>query len=78
MRRLFNRTSTNRVSLADSMKNFCKQGVENRDFISTTYREIIAHPTMTQIKKHKGGGSRLDKTEKEKRFQNEGCNFAKL
>ena len=51
------------------MKNFCKQGVENRDFISTTYGGKIAHPTMTQIKKHKGGGSRLDKTEKIKFFE---------
>jgi hypothetical protein len=30
------------------------------------------------VAKHKEGSSYLDVTEKEKRFQNEGCNFAKL
>ena len=30
------------------------------------------------VAKHKGGSSYLDKIEKEKRFQNEGCNFAEL
>ena len=44
MTRLFNRTSTNRVSLSDSMKNFCKQGVGNQDFISTTYGGTISSP----------------------------------
>ena len=70
MRRLFNRTSTNRVSLADSMKNFCKQGVENRDFISTTYGGTLSLPSNNaDQKKHKGRGSRLDKTEKIKFFE---------
>ena len=31
--------------------------------------EQFLTPTMTQIKKHKGGGSRLDKTEKIKFFE---------
>ena len=53
MRRLFNRTSTNRVSLADSMKNFCKQGVENRDFISPTYGGTISHHSTQQWRRAK-------------------------
>ena len=51
------------------MKNFCKQGVENRDFISTTYGGTIFHQNNGADQKHKGGGSRLGKTEKIKFFE---------
>ena len=48
------------------MKNFCKQGVENRDFISTTYGETISHHSIQHdaVQKHNGGDARLVQTEK--------------